>query len=107
MNRIIFFLVFAISTLSNSQSPLIDAYIYTAFSSNLALQQKEYSYHKNLEALKQAKKMYLPTVSFQARYTITEGGRTMTIPTGDLLNPAYNNLNKLNQAQNSNTPFIL
>lgn len=104
MNRIIFFLIYATSTLAFGQSPIIDAYIDTAFSSNLALQQKEYSYQKSLEALKEAKRMYLPTVSFQARYTVTEGGRSMTIPTGDLLNPVYNNLNQINQAQAPNTP---
>jgi outer membrane protein len=105
MKRSILFLFSFISTTcAFSQNQILGSYIQTALESNLALQQKKYSYQKSLEALKEAKRMYSPTVSFQASYSVTEGGRTMTIPTGDLLNPVYNNLNKLNLAQNPNTP---
>ena len=48
--------------------------------------------------------MYLPSVSFEARYSVAEGGRTMSIPTGDLLNPVYNNLNQINEALNPGAP---
>jgi len=79
---------------------VLDTYINTALENNLTLQQKEYSYQKSLEALNEAKRMFLPTVSFEARYTVAEGGRTVIIPFGDMINPAYNNLNAVNQSIN-------
>ncbi len=83
-----------------AQNDILDAYIDTALQSNLALQQKEYSYQKSLEALKESKRMFLPTVSINASYTVAEGGRILEIPFGDLLNPIYNNLNQINQTLN-------
>ncbi|NPD47953.1 TolC family protein [Lentimicrobium sp. S6] len=105
MNRIIVLLLSFLSiTSAFAQSNVLDSYIQIALDSNLALKQKEYSYQKSLEALKEAKRMYLPSVSFEARYSVSEGGRTMSIPTGDLLNPAYNNLNQINETLNPGAP---
>jgi outer membrane protein len=44
--------------------------------------------------------MFLPTVSFNASYTVADGGRILEIPFGDMLNPIYNNLNQINQTLN-------
>ena len=106
MNRIlILFLSFLSITSAFSQNNVLDSYIQTALENNLALQQKEYSYQKSLEALKEAKRMFLPTVSFNASYTIAEGGRIVEIPFGDMMNPVYNNLNQINQTQNPQAPL--
>ena len=43
-----------------------------------------------------AKKDRLPQIEFQAQYFLRYGGRALNIPTGDLLNPVYHNLNYLN-----------
>jgi outer membrane protein len=105
MNRILFLFISLPSILSASaQNDMLDAYIQTALDSNLALRQKEYSYQKSLEALKEAKRMFLPTVSFDARYSVAEGGRTVEIPFGDMLNPVYSNLNQINQSTNPSAP---
>lgn len=101
---IIFLFYFSYSISAYSQNHALDSYIQIALNSNLALKQKEYSYQKSLEALKEAKRMYLPSVSFEARYSVAEGGRTMSIPTGDLLNPVYNNLNQINETLNPGAP---
>ncbi len=101
---IIFLFYYLYSISAYSQNHTLDSYIQIALDSNLALKQKEYSYQKSLEALKEAKRMYLPSVSFEARYSLAEGGRTMSIPTGDLLNPAYNNLNQINETLNPGAP---
>ena len=101
MNRIlVLFLSFLSINSVFAQSNVLDTYINTALENNLTLQQKEYSYQKSLEALNEAKRMFLPTVSFEARYTVAEGGRTVIIPFGDMINPAYNNLNAVNQSIN-------
>jgi outer membrane protein len=102
------FLLIAISVISTTsvfaQNVILDNYIQTALDSNLTLQQKEYSYQKSLEALKEAKRMFLPTVSFNASYTVAEGGRILEFPFGDMLNPIYNNLNQINQTLNPTAP---
>lgn len=101
MNRIlIIFIVFLSTTSVFAQGDVLDNYIQTALESNLTLQQKEYSYQRSLEALKEAKRMFLPTVSFNSSYTVAEGGRILEIPFGDMLNPIYNNLNQINQTLN-------
>lgn len=98
MNKIlIIFIVFLNTTSVFAQDDILDSYIHTALESNLALQQKEYSYQKSLEALKESKRMFLPTVTVNATYTVAEGGRILEIPFGDMLNPIYNNLNQINQ----------
>lgn len=35
---------------------------------------------------------YLPSISFQSRYSRSEGGRSIALPLGDLLNPVYTSL---------------
>lgn len=105
MNRIlVLFLSFMTITSAFAQNNVLDSYIYTALESNLALQQKEYSYQKSLEALNEAKRMFLPTASFETAYSIAEGGRTVVFPTGDFINPIYKNLNEINQTQNPSAP---
>ena len=101
MNRILIIVISVVSTTSVfAQTDILDGYIQTALKSNLTLQQKEYSYQKSLEALKEAKRMFLPTVSFNASYTVAKGGRILEFPFGDMLNPIYNNLNQINQTLN-------
>lgn len=105
MNRILVLLITLLSvTAAFAQSNIIDSYIETALRSNLTLQQKEYSYQKSMEALNEAKRMFLPTVSFESRYTVTEGGRTVEFPINDMVNPIYSNLNYINQTLNPSAP---
>jgi outer membrane protein TolC len=46
-------------------------------------------------ALKEARSLFYPTVSLNGSYTKAEGGRTIDIPIGDMLNPVYNTLNQI------------
>lgn len=106
MNRT-FTLIITILSIQSAfaQSYIIDAYIQTALKNNLTLQQKEYSYQKSLEALNEAKRMFLPTFSFESRYTVTDGGRVVELPVSDLVNPIYSNLNQINQTLNPSAPI--
>ncbi|MBT3302317.1 MAG: TolC family protein [Bacteroidetes bacterium] len=105
MNRILIILLLVPYGFTvNAQDSIINMYIDSALSNNLALQQKEYSYKKSLEVINEAKRLFLPTISFNASYTIAEGGRMVEIPFGDMMNPVYNNLNQINQVLNPSAP---
>ncbi len=79
------------------ENTLLDQYISEALESNISLQQKELSYEKSLAVLKEAKANFLPSLSFEARFSVANGGRTIDFPVGDLMNPVYQNLNLINQ----------
>jgi outer membrane protein TolC len=78
---------------------VLEEYVRIGLGSNLALQQKNSEYQKSIEALKEARALFYPDISFNARYTAANGGRVVTFPSGALLNPVYETLNQiLNQA---------
>jgi outer membrane protein TolC len=79
---------------SQAQTPL-DDYIRIGLENNLALKQKETSYLKSVEALREAKGLFFPNLSLHARFSVAEGGRTIDLPIGDLLNPVYATLNQI------------
>jgi outer membrane protein TolC len=100
LSSIVFFLVFSIQAQS-----ILEKYIEKGLSENLALQQKKASYQQSLYELKEAKGMYFPSVTAQARYTVADGGRIIEFPVGDLLNPVYNTLNMPLQLENQSFNF--
>ena len=107
--QITLFIALLLSSLSWSQSDLLDQYIQTALAGNITLQQKELSYQQSLAALKEAKSMFFPKLSLEARYSVARGGRAFEIPVGDLMNPVYDNLNLINglgQASSPDYPVI-
>lgn len=77
------------------QNMVLQQYIDMGLESNLALKRKDFSLKQSLTALHEARGMFLPTVDINARYTRAGGGRTIEIPTGDLVNPAYRGLNQV------------
>jgi len=102
-------LLLSFTPLAEAQEAPLDQYIQQALESNIALQQQQLSYEASLAALEEAKAMFFPTLSIQARYSVARGGRAFTIPVGDLVNPIYQNLNLINdmaQDVNPNYPDI-
>lgn len=77
------------------QSSVLDDYIKEGLKNNIVLQQKKISYEKAEYALKSATSLFFPSVSVIAGYTHGEGGRSISIPVGDLMNPVYQTLNQL------------
>ncbi|HEX8018638.1 TolC family protein [Mucilaginibacter sp.] len=73
----------------------LDEYIRQGLASNESIRQQNFVLEKNIYALKEAKSMFLPDVTFSTTYTKADGGRTIDFPTGDLLNGAYATLNRL------------
>lgn len=76
-----------------AQENVLDNYVKLGLENNLALKQKYDSYEKSLEALREAKGLYFPDISLNARYSVSHGGRTIELPIGDLMNPLYSSLN--------------
>jgi outer membrane protein TolC len=79
---------------------VLNEYVKYGLENNLALKQKLICYDKSIEALREAKGLFYPDISLQARYSISEGGRAIEFPVGDLLNPVYLTLNKLTATNN-------
>ncbi|MCJ7681913.1 MAG: TolC family protein, partial [Candidatus Aminicenantes bacterium] len=84
---------------------VLDTYIRTGLSDNLALRQHQFSLEKSLAALNEAKRMFYPTIAVQARYTRAGGGRLIEFPIGDLMNPVYSSLNDLYRLQGMSSDF--
>ena len=82
-------------TILQAQNSYLDSYIREGLESNKGLKQKQLDYASDLSALKEAKGMFFPDISMNARYTVAKGGRTIEFPVGDMLNPVYSTLNML------------
>jgi len=90
----ILILVWFIPALLRGQE-ILNEYIRYGLENNLVLKQKQSEYQKSIEALNEAKGLFYPSISFNARYTLSEGGRVIDFPVGALLNPVYSTLNAL------------
>ncbi|HVI48393.1 MAG TPA: TolC family protein [Chitinophaga sp.] len=78
-----------------AQENVLDQYIQQAFSNNKGLKDQHFQLEKSMYALQEAKSLFGPNVAFLASYTRSSGGRTIDMPLGDMLNPAYKTLNQL------------
>jgi len=104
--------VFAGTSARAQPSPILESYIETGLANNLALQQQNLDLQQSLEAVREARSLFYPTVQFKAAYTRAAGGRSIAFPIGDLLNPVYASLNQLTQTNqfqpvnNENVQFL-
>ena len=105
LKHLIIILLILFSTTVFSQHNVLDKYINQGLKNNLALKQEQFSLEKSLQALTEARGMFLPSVSIEARYSRAGGGRVIEFPVGDLMNPVYGTLNQY-LASISQTPFF-
>lgn len=80
---------------ASAQSQVLENYVQQGVENNLGLKQKDFDLKKSRERLNQARALFLPQVSFDASYTRAGGGRSIDFPVGDLLNPVYDELNRM------------
>ncbi|MCO5260049.1 MAG: TolC family protein [Crocinitomicaceae bacterium] len=73
----------------------LEQYVQQGLKSNLVVQQRSISLDNAVNALKQARNLYIPTFDFQAMYTTAQGGRSYEMPIGDFLNPIFNTVNDM------------
>ncbi|HYW94572.1 MAG TPA: TolC family protein [Bacteroidales bacterium] len=95
-----------------AQDTVLNNYIRIGLENNITLRRKYDSLDISLAALKASRGLFYPDISFNARYSVAEGGRMIDFPVGDLLNPVYQTLNQLTQSQqfptvsNMQFPFL-
>jgi outer membrane protein TolC len=87
------------------EAPVLSRLIDEGLQSNLALQQQEIGLERSRQALREVRSGFFPTLDVQARYSRAEGGRTIDLPIGDLVNPAYQTLNDLLAARGEEGDF--
>lgn len=97
-------LAFSTVKLVLAQGTVLEKYIQEGLKNNLQLQQEQMSYERSVENLAQAKALFLPYLSANGSYQLADGGRKITIPVGDLVNPVYSNLNQINAVLNPSAP---
>lgn len=107
----LYLLVVCLTTLfsysAQSQSAILEQYIKEGLSSNLQIAQKNLEVSKAREEIRQSKALGLPTLGFEANYTVAQGGRKIDFPIGDLLNNVYGNLNALNAVPGNLPPGVV
>ena len=74
---------------------VIEDYVKTGLSSNLALQSANLEVERSEAALDAARGRFFPEATLGARYTRAEGGREVSLPLGAAFNPVYLTLNEL------------
>jgi outer membrane protein len=91
-------LLFLLAGRSSFSQEILNEYLEVGLKNNLVLKERGISLEKSLLALKDARSYFLPSVDFGATYNLANGGRTIDIPLGDLLNSVYGTLNQLTQS---------
>ena len=89
------FTILVMTLALSAQTEILEEYINIGLRNNLALKQKEFSLQKSMSALDEARGNFYPSVSFNSRYTRADGGRTIDILVGDIVNPIYTGLNQI------------
>jgi outer membrane protein TolC len=94
MKKLSLIVLICFGVIGYSQNHL-DRYIEVGMENNEVIKQKNFDINKSMYALKEAHSLFSPTVTFVSNYTIADGGRTIDIPIGDMLNPMYSTLNQI------------
>lgn len=98
-NKKTFFrIILMLGVITLSAQTNLENYVKEGLENNIVLKQKRISLEKALYSLKTANSLFFPSVTLLADYTSGEGGRSISIPVGDMLNPVYNTLNQLTQS---------
>jgi outer membrane protein len=113
INRILSILHWSILLLNLSLSfysqpdTILEDYISIGVNNNLALQQKELDLEKSLHALHEASGLFYPSITLESQYFLANGGRSIDLPVGDMLNPVYSSLNQILQNMGQTVEFPL
>jgi outer membrane protein TolC len=105
MKKPLYIFILLLLSYSARGQKILDTYVQQGLQENIVLKGKYFSYQQSLQSLEEARGLFFPDVSLQARYTVADGGRVIEFPIGDLLHPVYSTLNMLT-ASKQFTPLI-
>jgi outer membrane protein len=100
MKKLFYILLFLqiCSQINAQKSAILEKYIAEGLENSLALKQEKLEIEKALNAITIAKSNFSPRITFAPTYTLAAGGRKLSFPIGDLLNPVYSTLNALTKS---------
>jgi len=90
----------SLAPVTGSTQQALDEYIEIGLKNNLVLQQKNISLEKAMLSLKIANGMFSPSLTLLGNFLSGTGGRSISFPVGDLLNPVYSTLNQITGTDN-------
>jgi outer membrane protein len=99
ISKLLFLVLFFSFGLAEAQS-VLDSYVKEGLADNIVLKQRNIVLEKAMLSLKIANSYFIPTIGIQGNYTSGNGGRSISVPVGDLLNPVYSTLNQLTGSDN-------
>jgi outer membrane protein len=94
----IFLFLQVYSSIKAQKSVILEKYIAEGIENSLALKQEKLEIEKAINAITIAKANFSPRITFAPTYTLAAGGRKLSFPIGDLLNPVYSTLNALTKS---------
>lgn len=95
----IFSLLFTLVSLQIvAQTTVIEQYIAEGIANHPGLKQQKFQLQKSAYILAEAKALFSPSINFNTTYSTAAGGRNISFPVGDLINPIYSALNLLTPA---------
>lgn len=98
---ILFFVLSYLNT--KGQSIVLEEYIQQALQHNGLIKEQKLLIEEKQAGLTLAKKQFSPEINFGTSYSLAVGGRNISFPIGDLLNPINNTLNELTKSNKFGT----
>ncbi|NBC25755.1 MAG: TolC family protein [Bacteroidetes bacterium] len=78
---------------SAQESTVLDTYIEIAIQNNRALIEENLDVRQSSLEAERARGRFMPDIHLEATYDLADGGRTIDVPVGDLLNPVHSVVN--------------
>lgn len=88
----------------HAQSRVLDEYVALGLKQNLGLRQEELAVQRSAAALREARGLFLPTATINARHTDVRGS---VVDFGEFINPVFSTLNQLTGTANFPTDVEL
>lgn len=106
------FILFLLPFSQLKAQKVLQKYLQEGLENNQQLLREALAYEQQQSVTRASGGLFLPQVDFQASYTLADGGRVISFPVGDLLNPVYSTLNDMTgsnqfpQLENVNEQFL-
>ena len=100
MKKLLLIALFSLCAAHLQGQTVLDGYIEIGLKNNLEYLNKKLETQFTASEHQQALGDYLPSLTLNARYSRSGGGREIEFPVGDLLNPVYDQLDQISGSDN-------